>query len=150
MAFGARFLPGQRATLSFAYGTLRMPYWQFLGFDALAAAVEVPLVIYGVRALGWRWEAWQGPLDHIDVGLPLALLVLALVWWRRVRPPVRALAGVATRALSGVKPGWPPGPTAGAAQGFVENLRLLVLHPMAGLGDQHQLAHAAILQHGPQ
>lgn len=93
LAFAARFLPGQRGTLYFAYGTLSMPWWQFFAFDALAAALEVPLLVYGARAWHWRWEAWQAPLDNIDDALTLALVVLAVLWWRRQKrlsPPAAA------------------------------------------------------------
>jgi membrane protein DedA with SNARE-associated domain len=86
LAFAARLLPGQRGTLFFVYGTLRMPWWQFLAFDALAAAVHVPLLVYGARALHWRWEAWQGPLDHVDDVLTLGLVVLVIWWVRRQKP----------------------------------------------------------------
>ncbi|NML45373.1 hypothetical protein HHL11_16585 [Ramlibacter sp. G-1-2-2] len=95
LAFLARFLPGQRATLYFAYGTLHMPWRQFLAFDALAAAIHVPLLVYGVRLLHWRWEAWQAPLDHIDDALTLALIALVFFWYRRQKrlsPPASAAA----------------------------------------------------------
>ena len=88
LAFVMRFLPGQRATLGFVYGTLRMPWWQFVVFDAVAALVQVPFMVYGVRAWGWRWQAWQDPLDNIDNVLTLALIVLVVVWWRRQRPAI--------------------------------------------------------------
>ncbi|OFX25611.1 MAG: hypothetical protein A2V77_02540 [Anaeromyxobacter sp. RBG_16_69_14] len=39
----ARFLPGLRAPTYFTVGHSRMPYWEFLLFDGLAALVSAPL-----------------------------------------------------------------------------------------------------------
>lgn len=39
----ARYLPGLRAPTYFTVGHSRMPYWQFLLFDGLAALVSAPL-----------------------------------------------------------------------------------------------------------
>jgi membrane protein DedA with SNARE-associated domain len=39
----ARFLPGLRAPTYFTVGHSRVPYWEFLAFDGLAAAVSAPL-----------------------------------------------------------------------------------------------------------
>jgi membrane protein DedA with SNARE-associated domain len=39
----ARFLPGLRAPTYFTVGHSRMPYWEFLLFDGLAALISAPL-----------------------------------------------------------------------------------------------------------
>jgi membrane protein DedA with SNARE-associated domain len=39
----ARFLPGLRAPTFFTVGHSRVPYWEFLAFDGLAALVSAPL-----------------------------------------------------------------------------------------------------------
>ena len=39
----ARFLPGLRAPTYFTVGHSRVPYWEFLAFDGLAALVSAPL-----------------------------------------------------------------------------------------------------------
>jgi len=88
--FAVRFMPGMRTALLFAAGSLKMPYRHLFLFDGAAALVELPLLVYGVRYLGGRWElilarvqAWQG------IALPvIAMLVLVLsllLWWRARR-----------------------------------------------------------------
>jgi membrane protein DedA with SNARE-associated domain len=39
----ARFLPGLRAPTYFTVGHSRVPYWEFLAFDGLAALISAPL-----------------------------------------------------------------------------------------------------------
>jgi membrane protein DedA with SNARE-associated domain len=82
-AFITRFLPGQRITLFFIAGTLRMPYARMLAFDGLAAAIQVPLLFYGVRALGWQWERWRGPIDNVDNLLTIALVIVLVSAWQK-------------------------------------------------------------------
>jgi membrane protein DedA with SNARE-associated domain len=85
-----RFAPGLRTALLFAAGSLKMRYAHLLLYDGLAGLVEIPLLVWGVRAVGGNWQAilatvqqWQGVL------VPLVLLVLAVGgltwWWRRRR-----------------------------------------------------------------
>src|SRR4051812_35033155 len=88
-----RFLPGLRTALLFAAGSLRIPYRHLLVFDGCAAAVELPLLVFGVRYVGGRWqdivqaiERWQGWL------WPLLLLAVVTAWGfarirRRKAPP---------------------------------------------------------------
>lgn len=80
LAFIARFLPGQRTTLFFAFGTLRMPSATFFLFDGVAALVYVPVLVVGARVLGWDWRRWRGPLDSADNWLTL-LSILVIVGW---------------------------------------------------------------------
>jgi membrane protein DedA with SNARE-associated domain len=47
--FLARFIVGLRAVTFWAAGTLKVPYWRFLIFDALAAIISVPVFIL----IGW-------------------------------------------------------------------------------------------------
>ena len=86
--FAVRFMPGLRTAMLFAAGSLKMPYRHLFVFDGAAALVELPLLVYGVRFLGGRWElivaqlqAWQGVL------LPalLAAVALLVVWRVRAR-----------------------------------------------------------------
>jgi membrane protein DedA with SNARE-associated domain len=80
LAFVTRFLPGQRTTLFFIFGTLRMPYATFFLFDGVAALVYVPVLVVGARVLGWDWQRWRGPLDSVDNWLTL-LSVIVIVGW---------------------------------------------------------------------
>lgn len=54
--FVIRFLPGIRTALFFAAGTLKIPYRTFFLFNGLAAAIELPLLVLGVRYIGGRWK----------------------------------------------------------------------------------------------
>ena len=47
--FLARFMPGVRSAVYLAAGSLRLPYRQQFLYDGLAAAVEVPLLVFAVR-----------------------------------------------------------------------------------------------------
>jgi membrane protein DedA with SNARE-associated domain len=87
LAFVTRFLPGQRASLFFMAGTLRLPWRSFLLADGLAALVQVPLFTLGARPLGWSWQALRVPVDRADDWLTLALVLVLLAWWLRVRRP---------------------------------------------------------------
>jgi membrane protein DedA with SNARE-associated domain len=85
LSFVTRFLPGQRGTLFFLFGSLRMPWAPFLAADALAALVQVALAQVGTRSFGWTWQRFNGPVDSIDTVLTTVLVVVLVVWWLRVR-----------------------------------------------------------------
>lgn len=79
--FFVRFMPGLRTALFFAAGSLKMPYRYLFIFDGAAALLELPLLVYGVRYVGGRWETileavqrWQGFL------LPAFLLLVLGLW----------------------------------------------------------------------
>jgi membrane protein DedA with SNARE-associated domain len=84
-AFVTRFLPGQRATLYFIAGALRMRWFAFLVGNGVAALVQVPLFFFGARSLGWSWPALQPGFGRADDLLTLALLVVLVGWWLRAR-----------------------------------------------------------------
>ncbi len=88
--FLARFMPGLRSPLVFAAGSLRTPYRYLFLYDGLAAAIEIPLLVYGVRAIGGNWQRivdalqrWQGVLWPALAVLAVAALLTAR--WRRAR-----------------------------------------------------------------
>ena len=84
--FLVRFMPGVRSALLFAAGSLKTPYRYLFFFDGLAAAIELPLLVYGVRYVGGRWEEVLGALRNAQwVLLAVLLLALAAWWWRRRR-----------------------------------------------------------------
>ncbi len=87
LAFVTRFLPGQRGTLYFVAGTLRLSWPAFLLADAAAALIQVPLFLYGVRSLGWRWQDLGEAFGHADDLLTLLLAIAAIAWWVRARRP---------------------------------------------------------------
>lgn len=85
--FAVRFMPGLRTALFFAAGSMKIPYRQFALFDGAAAAIELPLLVAAVRAVGGRWQAirdavlqWQGLL------WPFVFVLIAVtVAWLRLR-----------------------------------------------------------------
>jgi membrane protein DedA with SNARE-associated domain len=92
--FVARFMPGLRTALYFSAGSLKMPYRHQFIFDGAAALVELPLLVYGVRYLGGRWESilahaqgLQGPLIGTVVLLVLGAWLYARRRAARSRPP---------------------------------------------------------------
>jgi membrane protein DedA with SNARE-associated domain len=79
-------MPGLRTALFFAAGSMKIPYRQFALFDGLAAAIELPLLVAAVRAVGGRWQAILEAAQQWQVVLwPLVfiLLALALLYRRR-------------------------------------------------------------------
>jgi membrane protein DedA with SNARE-associated domain len=87
--FAVRFMPGLRTALFFAAGSMKIPYRQFALFDGLAAAIELPLLVAAVRAVGGRWQAILEAAQQWQVVLwPLVFILLALAllyrrWHRR-------------------------------------------------------------------
>ncbi len=88
--FAVRFMPGLRTGLLFAAGSLKTPYRHLFIFDGAAALVELPLLVYGVRSLGGRWDTIVGGLQRFQALLLPAVLLIALalllyLWRRRAR-----------------------------------------------------------------
>lgn len=90
-----RFAPGLRTPLLFAAGSLRLRYRDLWLYDGGAALVEIPLLVWAVRAVGGHWPAiveavrrWQGVLLPLLGGL--VAVVLLTLWWRRRRARGRA------------------------------------------------------------
>ena len=85
--FVIRFLPGIRTALFFAAGMMKIPYRTFFLYDGLAAAIELPALVYGVRFVGGHWQQILEMIKEGQVWL-LGALGLALVAWalqRRLR-----------------------------------------------------------------
>jgi len=79
--FLVRFMPGMRTTLFFAAGSLKMPYRHMLIYDGTAALVELPLLVYGVRYVGGRWEEILALVQRFQGFLVPGILLLVLVVW---------------------------------------------------------------------
>lgn len=80
--FVTRFLPGIRTPLFFAAGTLKFPYRSLWFYDTLAACIEVPLMVYAVRAVGGNWEKVVKTVHEFQSGVfALAGLVFAFFIW---------------------------------------------------------------------
>ncbi|GAB3766740.1 hypothetical protein GCM10028796_26540 [Ramlibacter monticola] len=85
LSFVTRFLPGQRGTLFFLAGALRMPWRPFLAWNGAAAVIQIGFFLYAARTLGWRWEMLRAPFERADDVLTVALVVLLAAWWLRAR-----------------------------------------------------------------
>ena len=85
LSFITRFLPGQRATVFFLAGSLRMPWRPFLLADGAAALLQVGLMLFAARSLGWTWQAKGGGFESADDWLTMALAIALVVWWIRAR-----------------------------------------------------------------
>ncbi len=85
----ARYLPGLRAPTYFTVGHSRLPYWQFLAFDGLAALVSAPLWV----CLGFwfgddieRAAVEASRFGHyILLAVAVVLAALAFRWLQRRR-----------------------------------------------------------------
>ncbi len=79
--FLARFMPGVRSALYFAAGSLKMPYRHQFIFDGAAAVVELPLLVYGVRYVGGRWDEIMAVVEQFQSFLVPGILLLVLGVW---------------------------------------------------------------------
>jgi membrane protein DedA with SNARE-associated domain len=92
----ARYLPGLRAPTYFTVGHSRLPYWQFLLFDGLAALISAPLWVclgfwFGDDIGRAAREATR--FGHfILVGVGVVLAVVGFRWLQR-RRAAQARAG---------------------------------------------------------
>ncbi|MBK9572791.1 MAG: DedA family protein [Rhodoferax sp.] len=86
--FVVRFMPGVRTALFLAAGSLKMPYRHLFVYDGAAALVELPLLVYGVRYVGGRWEEILDLIHRFQSVIVSAIVVLLLAVWlyRRNRP----------------------------------------------------------------
>ena len=93
--FLIRFMPGIRTALFFAAGTLKIRYRTFFAFNGMAAAIELPLLVYSVRFVGGRWEEILATIHRFQAALliGLAALALAVLAYRALRKRARAGAG---------------------------------------------------------
>jgi membrane protein DedA with SNARE-associated domain len=91
----ARFLPGLRAPTYFTVGHSRLPFWEFLLFDGLAAVVSAPLWVCLGFWLGDDIEraAREGSRfgQYILAGVVLVVAVLIGRAWLRRRRARRAV-----------------------------------------------------------
>jgi membrane protein DedA with SNARE-associated domain len=79
--FLVRFMPGLRTPLFLTAGSLRVRYRLLLIFDGAAALVELPLLVYGVRYVGGRWQEILAQLQRFQAVLLPAFFLLLLGAW---------------------------------------------------------------------
>ena len=79
--FVVRFMPGVRTALFLAAGSLKMPYRHLFLYDGLAALVELPLLVYGVRYVGGNWEQILALVTRFQfVLVPVIVFVVFGLW----------------------------------------------------------------------
>ena len=79
--FVVRFMPGVRTALFLAAGSLKMPYRHLFVYDGLAALVELPLLVYGVRYVGGNWQEILAVVSRFQGVLVAGVVVLLLALW---------------------------------------------------------------------
>ena len=79
--FVVRFMPGIRTALFLAAGSLKMPYRHLFVYDGAAALVELPLLVYGVRYVGGRWEEILQLIHRFQSIIVPAIVLLVLALW---------------------------------------------------------------------
>ena len=100
----ARYLPGLRAPTYFTVGHSRLPYWEFLLFDGLAALVSAPLWVclgfwFGNDIERAAREATRfGHLILLGVAVVLGALAFRWLQRRRAQAAHGRDAGAATSA----------------------------------------------------
>jgi membrane protein DedA with SNARE-associated domain len=74
----ARYLPGLRAPTYFTVGHSRLPYWEFLLFDGLAATISAPLWV----CLGFWFgdDIERAALEAARFGHYILLAVAVVIW----------------------------------------------------------------------
>ena len=97
----ARFLPGLRAPTFFTVGHARMPYWEFVLFDGVAALVSAPLFVGLGFYFGSNVHAAARAARHFGHYILAAAVAVAgafLVRWIQHRRAARARAAAAAAA----------------------------------------------------
>ena len=79
--FVVRFMPGVRTALFLAAGSLKMPYRHLFVYDGLAALVELPLLVYGVRYVGGNWQEILAVVSRFQGVLVASVAILLLALW---------------------------------------------------------------------
>jgi membrane protein DedA with SNARE-associated domain len=90
----ARYLPGLRAPTYFTVGHSRLPYWEFLIFDGLAALVSAPLWVclgfYFGDDIGRAAKEASRFGHFILAAVAVALVLLTVRWIHRRRAATQA------------------------------------------------------------
>lgn len=91
-SFFGRMIPVIRSLVSFMAGVGRMPLGPFVLFTFLGSAPWTFLLVFVGSQLGANWEIIGGYVkqyEYLVLGI-LILVALAFVWFRMIRPRLRA------------------------------------------------------------
>jgi membrane-associated protein len=82
--FFARFVFGMRIIAGPLAGVLRMPWRKFLLFNFLGALLWVTVIASVGYLFGQHWQRLVQDMKVFDIAVAvLAILAIAVVWWRR-------------------------------------------------------------------
>jgi membrane protein DedA with SNARE-associated domain len=87
-AFFGRMVPVIRSLVSFAAGVARMPLGRFTLFTILGSLPWTFALVFAGSALGANWESIGAVLKRFEYAVlaVLALILLAWVWFRIIKP----------------------------------------------------------------
>jgi membrane protein DedA with SNARE-associated domain len=90
--FSARFLAGFRAAAFLTAGIVRVPFWKFLGVDAMAALIGVPLGFGVAYMFTDQLPAIMRGVHRVErlavlAGMVLLAALIAYLAYRRSRVP---------------------------------------------------------------
>jgi membrane protein DedA with SNARE-associated domain len=80
ICFTARFIPGLRAPIYLTSGVLRVPISVFLGMDALAASISVPVWVCLAYFLGDKIEMLFALAEKAKIAVFGSLIVLVILY----------------------------------------------------------------------
>jgi membrane protein DedA with SNARE-associated domain len=102
----ARYLPGLRAPTYFTVGHSRLPYWEFVLFDGLAATISAPLWV----CLGFWFgdDIERAALEAARFGHYILLAVAVVIWALAFRWVQRRRAAAARERMRAESVAEPP------------------------------------------
>jgi membrane protein DedA with SNARE-associated domain len=83
VVFFGRFVSILRTYAAFLAGTLRMPYWRFLVFNAAGGIIWSGIYAVGFYYAGSALKSVRGPVDYGLGAAAVVAVVLFIVWLRR-------------------------------------------------------------------
>lgn len=89
--FLARFIFGMRVIAALLAGALNMPWRKFTVFNLLGAAVWVSAICGAGYLFGGHWGRLARDLKRLDLALLIAILLAALLIWRRKGKPQKSV-----------------------------------------------------------
>lgn len=94
-AFFGRLVPVVRSLVSFAAGLSRMPLPKFVLFTFLGSLPFTAILVFAGLQLGANWESIGPILKQFEYAIlaVLAVIVIAWVWFRIIKPRRAARAG---------------------------------------------------------
>jgi membrane protein DedA with SNARE-associated domain len=95
-SFFGRMVPVIRSLVSFAAGVARMPVGRFIVFTFLGSLPFTALLVFAGVQLGANWESIGDVIRRFEYAIVavLAIVVIAWIWLRIIKPRRSARAGI--------------------------------------------------------